>query len=110
MLQIGLICIARLAVTEGKAVVQIGSARPDIGADYFSAGNNEDRRQCRPCPAEYLLAGFAGLLRQLYFVVIMVLSRRRHSSVGGLGGRGTGGGVAMLTIAAGGHGLAGAAG
>jgi hypothetical protein len=31
----------------------------------------------------------------------MVLSRRRRSSVGGLGGRGAGGGVARLTSAAG---------
>ena len=48
-------------------------------------------------------------LRQLQFVVITVLSRRRCSSVGGLGGRGAGG-VARLTSAAGPPGLAGAVG
>lgn len=39
------------------------------------------------------------LIRQLQFVVIMVLSRRRRSSVGGFGGRRAGGGVARLTSA-----------
>jgi len=40
-----------------------GSERTPIsGADYFSTGiTTEDRRQRPPCPADHLLAGFAGL-------------------------------------------------
>jgi hypothetical protein len=44
------------------------------------------------------------MIRQLYFVVSTVVSRRRRASVGGLGGRGTGGGVARLTSASDGSG------
>jgi hypothetical protein len=40
--------------------------------------------------------------------VIMEISRRRHSNIGGLGWRGAGGGVASPTSAAGGLGLGGA--
>jgi len=50
------------------------------------------------------------LIRQLQFVVIMVLFRRRRSSVGGFGGCRAGGGVARLTSAAGRAGLAWAVG
>ena len=96
---------------------------------HLVTGNNERNDHGKPC--RYIVIwcifasagyGFAYVesrvnkapmrlkLRQLQLVVIMVLSRRRCSSVGGLGGRSAGGGAASPASTAGGAGLAGAVG
>src|SRR6516165_6036867 len=59
-------------------------------------------------PAAFLVERVAG--RQPRRRRTAGVSRHRRSSVGGLGGRGAGGGVARPTSAAGGPGLAGTAG